>query len=356
MSENLRLIDVKHAFVDLADERMGTKAIYCTDEFFAPVENLLKPKEPIAIPGKFTEQGKWMDGWESRRRRSGGHDHCIVQLGTSGIIKAVDVDTRHFTGNYPAQASLDACYSLTAPDETTEWTEIIPKSSLEGDSHNLFDSDDINIWTHARLNIYPDGGVARLRIYGNVYRNWGDIDEEHLLDLVGVKNGGRTLACNDEHFGDMGNIIMPGRGINMGDGWETRRRRDSGHDWLILQLGHAGTIDFINIDTAFFRGNYPDRVSLDALYLPGFTRDAPTLEEIAWHDVLGLVLEQDPDALLKDGATWQTLLPEQKLGPDREHVFKQELQDVGPVSHIRINMHPDGGISRFRVFGYKYSD
>ena len=142
----------------------------------------------------------------------------------------------------------------------------------------------------------------------------------------------------------------------MGDGWETRRRRDAGHDWLILQLGHAGKIEMINVDTAFFKGNYPDRVSLDGVYLSGFDQDAPTLEEVAWHDVLGLMLEMDPDALLRDGATWQTLLPEQKLGPDKEHWFKEQLQDVGPVSHIRINMHPDGGISRFRVFGYKYHE
>ena len=356
MEEDSRLHDIRHAFVDLADSRMGTRAIYCTDDFFAPMENLLKPEEPVHMPGKFTEHGKWMDGWESRRRRRGGHDHCIVRFGVSGIIKAVDIDTRYFTGNYPAQASLEACYSENPPDETTEWTEIIPKSSLEGDSHNIFDSDNTSIWTHVRLNIYPDGGVARLRIYGNVYRDWSGISGSQLIDLAAVENGGRTLACNDEHFGAMGNINMPGRGINMGDGWETRRRRDSGHDWLILQLGHAGTIESINIDTAFFKGNYPDRVSLDALYLPGFTKDAPTLEEVAWHDVLGLILEKDPDALLQDGATWQTLLPEHKMGPDREHRLREDLQDTGPVSHIRINMHPDGGISRFRVYGHKYNE
>lgn len=356
MSETKRLKDIKHAFVDLADERMGTEAIYCTDEFFAPMKNLLKPAEPVHRPGEFTEHGKWMDGWESRRRRTGGYDYCIVRFGVSGIIKGVDIDTSHFTGNYPAQASLDACYSESAPDETTQWTKIIPKSNLEGNSHNLFDSDNTNIWTHARLNIHPDGGVARLRIYGNVYRDWSDVTPTKMVDLAAVENGGRTLACNDEHFGDMGNLIMPGKGINMGDGWETRRRRDAGHDWVILQLGHAGKIEMVNVDTAFFKGNYPDRVSLDALYLSGFDQDTPSLEEVAWHDVLGLMLDIDPDALLKDGASWQPLLHEQKLGPDKEHWFKEQLQDTGPVSHIRINMHPDGGISRFRVFGYKYHE
>ena len=335
---------------------MGTEAIYCTDDFFAPMQNMLNPREPVYIEGKYTDHGKWMDGWESRRKRNGDFDCCIVQFGVSGIIKAVDVDTRHFTGNYPAQASLYACNSEKPPDETTEWTEIIPKSNLEGDSHNLFDSDSTDIWTHARLNIYPDGGVARLRIFGNVYRDWSGVKRTKMVDLAAVENGGRTLACNDEHFGEMGNIIMPGKGINMGDGWETRRRRDAGHDWLILQLGHSGKIEMINIDTAFFKGNYPDRVSLDALYLSGFNRDAPSLEEVAWHDVLKLILEQDPDALLKDGVSWQPLLHEQKLDPDKEHWFKEQLEDIGPVSHIRINMHPDGGISRFRVYGYKYRE
>ena len=209
MSEALQLPELKRAFVDLADERMGSKAIYCTDEFFAPVENLLKPKEPVSIPDKFTTQGKWMDGWESRRRRGGGHDYCIVQFGISGIIRAVDVDTRHFTGNYPARVALEVCNSTTPPDATTHWTTLIPATRLQGDAHNLFAVDDADIRTHARLNIYPDGGVARLRIYGNAYRDWSGIDNKQFLDLVGVENGGRTLACNDEHFGNMGNIIMP---------------------------------------------------------------------------------------------------------------------------------------------------
>ena len=356
MSDNGRLTDIKHAFVDLADERMGSKAVYCTDDFFAPVQNMLRPTEPVYINDRYTDRGKWMDGWESRRKRNGDYDYCIVKFGVSGIIKAVDVDTRHFTGNYPAQASLDACNPEQTPDEMTQWTEIIPKSNLEGDSHNLFDTDNTGIWTYARLNIFPDGGVARLRIFGNVYRNWSDVNPATIVDLAAVENGGRTLACNDEHFSTMGNIIMPGKGTNMGDGWETRRRRDSGHDWLILQLGHAGIIETINVDTAFFKGNYPDRVSLDALYLPGFNRDAPSLEEAAPHDVFGLMPEMDPDVLLKDDVTWQPLLHEQKLGPDKEHWFKQQLQELGPVSHIRINMHPDGGISRFRVFGYKYHE
>ena len=354
MSDNQRLADLKHAYVDLADERLGTEAVYCTDDFFAPMHNMLKPAEPVYLPDKYTEYGKWMDGWESRRKRNGDYDYCIVRFGMSGIIKVVDVDTRHFTGNYPAQASLDACYAEHDPDATTRWTQIFPKSSLGGDTHNLFDSDNTDIWNHARLNIYPDGGVARLRIYGNVYRDWRNVKHTERVDLAAVENGGRALACNDEHFGAMGNIIMPGKGANMGDGWETRRRREPGHDWLILQLGHPGIIETINVDTAFFKGNYPDRVSLDAVCLPAFNHDVPSQEEVAWHDVLAMMLEQDPDALLQDGASWQPLLHEQKLAPDSEHWFKEQLRDVGPVSHIRINIHPDGGISRFRVYGYKY--
>ena len=170
MSDQERLTDIIHAFVDLADERLGTEAIYCTDDFFAPMQNMLNPRDPVFVAGKLPIAASGWTAGESRRKRNGDYDYCIVQFGVSGIIKAVDVDTRYFTGNYPAQASLDACNSEKPPDETTQWTEIIPRSNLEGDSHNLFDSDNTDIWTHARLNIYPDGGVARLRIYGNVYR------------------------------------------------------------------------------------------------------------------------------------------------------------------------------------------
>ena len=330
MNANEQLQGLKRAYINLANERLGAEAIFSTDDFFGPMQRMLNPAEPMFIPDKFDEHGKWMDGWESRRKRGGGYDYCIVRLGVSGIIKAVDLDTRDFTGNYPPNASLDACYSERAPDEQTEWKALIPRSGLQGDAHNLFDVDNTQVWNHVRLNIYPDGGIARLRVYGNVYRDWNQVDHTRMLDLVAVENGGRALACNDEHFGAMGNLIMPGKGINMGDGWETRRRREPGHDWVVLQLGHAGKLDNVIIDTAFFKGNYPDRVSMDAACLPEINQATPLPEDIPW----------------------QPLLTEHNLSADSEHRFKAELEDVAPVSHVRINIHPDGGLSRIRVFGY----
>ena len=219
ISEQLQRLE--RDYINLANERLGAKAIYSTDEFFGAMQRMLNPAEPVFLPDEFDDHGKWMDGWETRRRRGGGHDECIARLGVPGLIRAVNIDTRHFTGNYPPQASLEACYSEQAPDQGARWTEIIPVSPLQGDSHNLFDVKNAQIWNHLRLKIYPDGGVARLRVYGYAYRDWSKVSGSQLLDLAAVENGGRAVLCNDEHFGAMGNIIMPGKGINMGDGWET---------------------------------------------------------------------------------------------------------------------------------------
>lgn len=189
----------------------------------------------------YDDNGKWMDGWESRRKRGEGYDYCIVRLGLPGQIAGVDIDTSFFTGNYPPSASVDACYSPDGdPQEGADWHEVLPSSSLQGDSHHLFEINTDRPFTHIRLNMYPDGGIARLRVYGQPLKDWSHVGADEELDLAAVENGGRALACNDEHFGKMGNIIMPGRGVNMGDGWETARRRTPGNDWVILSLGHAG--------------------------------------------------------------------------------------------------------------------
>jgi allantoicase len=184
-------------------------------------------------------------------------------------------------------------------------------------------------FTHLRLNIYPDGGVARLRVYGLIKPDWSRYADDDILDLVALENGGQAIACNDEHYGTMHNLNAPGRGVNMGDGWETARRRGPGHDWVILKLGHAGRIGEIEIDTAHFKGNYPDRVSIQAAYNP--PGDAARIGE--------------------ESALWQTLLPEVKLEMDRQQRFSEEVVDVGAVTHVRINIFPDGGVSRIRLYG-----
>lgn len=311
-------------WIQLEQPRLGTRVTVATDEFFAAKERLIQPAEPVFVDGKYDDHGKWMDGWESRRRRTPGFDFCIVRLGVPGIVRGVDIDTRYFTGNYPPQTSLDACVSEDdEPDG--DWTEIVPMMEIAGDAHNFMPVESEQVWTHLRLNIYPDGGIARLRIYGEVRPELEDTGD--IVDLVALKNGGRALSASDEHYGSMHNLNVPGRGVNMGDGWETARRRGPGNDWVILALGRPGVVERIEVDTAHFKGNYPDRVSIEAA-------------TFASHD-----------AAAADSERWQTLLPESKSHMDQQHYFESELNDIGPVSHVRLSIYPDGGVSRLRVYG-----
>ena len=311
------------AWIRLEQPRLGTRVTHASDEFFAAKERLIQPTDPVFIEDKYDDHGKWMDGWESRRRRTPGHDHCIIRLGVPGIIHGVDIDTSHFTGNFPPHASIDACVS---DDDVPEsgWTELVQRTDLAGDRHHFVAVNDSNSWTHLRLNIYPDGGIARLRIYGEVR---ADIEVGGVIDLFALKNGGRALAASDEHYGSMHNLNLPGRGLNMGDGWETARRRGPGNDWVIAALGRPGVVERVEVDTAHFKGNYPDRVSVEA------------------------ALFDNHDEAKPDSESWQTLLPESKLAMDQQHYFETELTDLGPVSHVRMSIYPDGGVSRLRIFG-----
>jgi allantoicase len=311
------------AWIRLEQPRLGTRVTHASDEFFAAKERLIQPADPVFIEDKYDDHGKWMDGWESRRRRTPGHDYCIIRLGVPGIIRGVDIDTSHFTGNFPPQASIDACIS-NDDEPDSDWIGIVPRTDLAGDRHHFVAVDDSNTWTHLRLNIYPDGGIARLRIYGEVR---AAIEAGGVVDLFALKNGGRALAASDEHYGSMHNLNLPGRGLNMGDGWETARRRGPGNDWVIAALGSPGVVERVEVDTAHFKGNYPDRVSVEA------------------------ALFENHDAASPDSERWQTLLPESKLAMDQQHYFESELTDLGPVSHVRMSIYPDGGVSRLRVFG-----
>jgi allantoicase len=206
------------AWIRLEQPRLGTRVTYASDEFFAAKERLIQPTEPVFIDGKYDDHGKWMDGWESRRRRTPGHDYCVIRLGVPGVIRGFDIDTRYFTGNYPPQASIDACSSDDdVPGE--DWTEILPKTELQGDAQHFVEAASDEVWSHLRLNIYPDGGVARLRVYGEVKPVFDDADG--IVNLLALRNGGRALAASDEHYGSMHNLNLPGRGVNMGDGWHS---------------------------------------------------------------------------------------------------------------------------------------
>lgn len=313
-----------HAFIRLEQPRLGSRVTFASDEFFAAKERLIDPSEPKFIDDKYDDHGKWMDGWESRRRRTPGHDFCIIRLGVAGVIRGLDIDTSFFTGNFPPQASIDVCTSdEDVPEEG--WSELLAKTDLSGDTHQFIAIQNENSWTHLRLNIFPDGGIARLRVYGEVKPE--PSDEEGMLDLIALRHGGRALACSDEHYGSMHNLNLPGRGINMGDGWETARRRGPGNDWVILVLGQAGTIERVEVDTAHFKGNYPDRVSLA---------------------VANFANNEDAR---NDSDQWRTLLPESKLSMDQQHFFESELKATGTITHARVAIFPDGGISRLRLFG-----
>jgi len=328
--------------VDLAAAALGGHVVATSDEFFAEAENLLRPERAIFIAGKFTERGKWMDGWESRRKRGTGHDWCVLALGAPGEAIGFDIDTQHFVGNHPPFASVDG---LWAPRALTSgaalpadgWRELLEQAPLRPGAQNLFAARPGEAVTHVRLNIFPDGGVARFRVFGRVRPDWEAppaLDGEarphvspDLRDLAAVANGGLALACSDAFFGPMNNLLLPGRPDDMGGGWETRRRRGPGHDWLLVKLGARGVPAVVEIDTRHFKGNFPDRCALETIDAAPGTRIT---------ELLG-------------ASAWRPLLPESKLGADARHFFT--VSDAAPATHVRLSIFPDGGIARLRLWG-----
>ena len=321
--------------IDLASERFGGAVLVANDDFFAPKENLLKPTTPVFIEGKYTDRGKWMDGWESRRRRTPGFDWCIIRLGLPGIVRGVVVDTSYFRGNYPEHCSLEGAVFSKLPtedellSETVSWVPLLPQMPLAGDSQNPFPIEYDERVTHLRFKIYPDGGVARLRVYGKVAPDWDQLKRAGYIDLAAAENGALVLSCSDMFFGHRHNLIMPGRAADMSDGWETKRRRGPGHDWAIIKLARPGQIHRVEVDTAHFKGNFPESCSLEAC-------NAPSLET---NDLTAL------------STLWSTILPRTKLQAHTRHFYDGELQNFGVASHLRFNIFPDGGVSRLRVYG-----
>ena len=321
-------------YIDLAAERLGGNALYVTDDFFAEKENLLKPGRGVFIADKFTDRGKWMDGWESRRKRVPGHDWCVIRLASSGIIHGFDIDTNFFLGNHPPHAIVEAALineesKIKDWDKDVKWKTLLAKSDLDAGSHNYFECKDKNIYSHVRLNIFPDGGVARFRVYGEVSKQWDLISNNEIVDLAYALNGGKAIACNDMFFSSMDNLLMPGKGINMGDGWETKRNRNPGNfDWVIIRLGTTGIISDVMLDTEHFKGNYPDSFTLECC------------------------LSENDNEVVNDKVEWKTLLSEQKLSAHNEHKYK--LSDSICASHVRLKIYPDGGVSRLRLLGKKF--
>ncbi|MCW2912990.1 MAG: hypothetical protein JWN52_1058 [Actinomycetia bacterium] len=315
---------------DLAVRTFGGSVVAANDEFFAEKENLVKAGPSLFQAHTFGHKGQLYDGWETRRRREPGHDWAIVRLGLPGVIRAVVVDTAHFTGNYPTYASVDACAAegYPSPEELTaaEWVEIVPKSPLGGDTAHVLAVSVDRRFTHVRLNIFPDGGVARVRVHGEV------VPDPRLLtglplDLAALEHGGLVTACSNMFYSTPNNLISPGLAQVMGDGWETSRRRfterwEESNDWVTVQLAAPGVVRLAELDTTHFRGNAPGAAALSGLR-PGASSD-------------------DQDA-------WFELLPRTRLQPDTRHRFP--LRTDRPASHVRMDVYPDGGMARLRLYG-----
>jgi allantoicase len=320
--------------IDVAAERIGGAVLHANDEFFAPKERLLIAGEAEWREGVYTEVGKWMDGWETRRRRTPGYDWCIVRLGLPAIVKGVIVDTAWFRGNYPESCSIEMCDVPGTPEVTTlvddnvvQWTELLPRSSLSGDSKNLFFVETTARATHLRLNIFPDGGVARLRVHGDVVPDARWLIVEREINLAAMELGAFVVVCSDMFFGHRQNLILPGRSTFMGDGWETKRRRGPGHDWTIVKLAAPGVIERIELDTDHYKGNAPGSCRLEVVNLAG----------------------AGADALIASNA-WRDALPMTPLQPHTRHIF-EPVAGLGTATHARLSIYPDGGVARLRLFG-----
>jgi allantoicase len=329
--------------VDLASAALGGAVVGVSDEFFAAAENMLLPEHARFDPERYTDRGKWMDGWESRRKRGPEHDWCVLRLGVRGRVYAFDVDTRHFVGNHPAFAGVEG---VSAPRDAAlddlqrqGWRVLLPQSPLGPGARNLFAAEAAEAVTHVRLSIFPDGGVARFRVFGRVVPGAAEpeIDERShaegahgLCDLAALKNGAVALTCSDARFGGMNNLLMPGRARHMGEGWETRRARDVDHrhDWIVVKLARRGTLRLVEIDTNHYKGNYPERASLEAIDAV----DARTTDLIRRVD-------------------WAPILAAAPLRADHRHFYRDEIVAHGPITHVRLNVFPDGGISRLRLWG-----
>ena len=314
---------------DLASKPLGGSVPWANDELFASRDNLINAHAPEFTPATFGTRGQVYDGWETRRRREDGYDEAIVRLGVPGIVHGVDIDTTHFVGNYPPEASLSGCALPGYPNldlvRAAEWRDLVPRSPLDGNSHNRFlvgnssDDDDAiagALITHVRLRIYPDGGVSRLRVHGTPVLDPRIVDASP-FDLVALEHGGLVTASSNAFYSSATNLIMPGPARTMGEGWETSRRRDGGNDWVEFELAATGHVRLIELDTSHFVGNAPGSCSVEGRL--GSTGD------------------------------WVTVLERSPVQPDTRHRFP--VDDAGPLTHLRMNAFPDGGLARVRAYG-----
>lgn len=329
---------------DLLSSPLGTRILAFSDEFFADATNLINPKQPIHRPGHFVHSGAWYDGWETRRHNSEPYDHVIFRLGVaSGRVKGVEIDTAFFTGNHAPEVSVEGCFvarlGKDADDEITSegfagWREILPQTPCGPSQRHAWllpegVSSKAESYTHVRLRMYPDGGIARFRLYGSVVPIFPQSADE-IIDLAATINGGLATSCSDQHFGVKDNLLLPGRGVDMGDGWETKRSRGVHIDWVVVKLGVVGELERVVVDTAHFRGNFPQKVQVFA------AEDGTTAPAGDDHD------------------RWVEVLSPRPCGPDSEHSFdRNALVDVAGKTYgwVKMVIIPDGGVKRLRVYG-----
>lgn len=321
---------VRDAFVDLPDlasRRLGGSVVSANDELFAERENLIRPEAPTFSTYTFGHKGQIYDGWETRRRRQPGNDHAIVRLGAAGVVRGVVIDTAFFVGNYPPEAAVDGCavegYPSPADLDTAEWIPLVPRSTIAGDTRNAFAVDVPWRLTHIRLSIYPDGGVARLRVHGDVVPDPRFLASGR-VDLAAMEHGGSIVGVSNMHYSSPTNLIAPGLARVMGEGWETARRRDDGNDWVTFGLAAPGVIRLAELDTSHFVGNAPGWASLHG-----------------W--------DAGRDGCADDSASWTQLLPRTRLQPDTRHRFR--LPATSEMTHARLDVYPDGGMARVRLHG-----
>ena len=313
---------------DLASRWLGGSVVAASDESFGEKENLLNPAPAAFEPGHYGNRGEIVDGWETKRRREPGHDWAIIRLGAPGVITSVDIDTSFFTGNFPQTASIEACgcEGYPSPGElagpATVWEQIVPVSKLTGDSHNVFTVTDTRRFTHIRLSAHPDGGIARLRVLGQVVPDPRELDGL-TIDLAGQEHGGLVAESSDDFYTSAGHLNRPDRARTMGEGWETQRRRGPGHDSVLFRLAFAGVVRRIVVDTAHFKYNASAAVEL-----------------------YGCAEDPSPP---HDSPAWAPLLTRTRLQPDTRHVLP--AASIQPVSTVRLDAFPDGGLSRVRLLG-----
>jgi allantoicase len=323
-------------WTDLSSDILGAFVVYATDDFFAGKENLIRPDAAVWLENEYTDKGKWMDGWESQRRRTEGHDWAIVRLGAPGLVRGVLVDTAHFKGNAPQRIlleGLEAEHTATGEmlNARTDWFPLIPESDVKPDFPNSFDvkKSEARV-THVRLHIFPDGGVARLRVYGEVLADERTFWRPGSVDLGALENGATIAAVSDEFFGPPSNMLLPGRGVNMGDGWETKRRRTPGSDWAVVKLARRGQIQRMELDTHFFKGNAPQATLMECL-------DAEALSA------------KELETRLRAPQGWEVLLDKTPLVQHRRHQLEPSRPRI--ATHVRVHIFPHGGVNRLRLFG-----